>query len=78
MATEGTATILQFPDRRPEFAASTLASLPEVGDVLTRARDEWLVVEVIESIDGKYALTLEPMERATSTRADGGSRGEPT
>ena len=71
MASEGMATVLRFPDRRSQLSTSTAAAMPKVGDVLTRADDEWLVVEVFESIDGKYALTLEPMERATGTRAGG-------
>ena len=78
MASQGMATVLRFPDRRPHFSMGTAAEMPKVGDVLTRDGDEWLVAEVIECADGKYALTLEPMERATGARADSDSHDELT
>jgi hypothetical protein len=78
MATEGMATVLPFPERRSHFSMGTAAAMPEVGDVLARGLDEWLVVEVVECADGKHALTLEPMERAPGTRADSGSHDELT
>ena len=76
MASEGKANVLRFPPRRPQFSMSTAAVMPRVGDVLARDDDEWLVVEVLESIEGKYAFTLEPMERAIDARGDGDLRDE--
>ena len=78
MASERMATVLRFPDRRSQFSMSTAAAMPTVGDVLTKDSEEWLVVEVIESIAGRSALTLEPLERATGTLAEGDWHGELT
>jgi hypothetical protein len=57
------ARVLLFPDRRSELMMSGEAPTPEVGDVLERNGDKWVVVEVTENPRGS-AVRLEPVERA--------------
>jgi hypothetical protein len=63
MSDGGNARVLLFPDRRSELMMSSDAPTPEVGDVLKRNGDEWVVVEVTEDPRGS-TVRLEPVERA--------------
>jgi hypothetical protein len=49
---------VRFPSGAKEFRMSDKA--PEVGDVLRRNGDNWLVEEVHEGDDGSTVVTLRP------------------
>ncbi len=61
----------RFPSGVTEFRMSETA--PDVGDVLNRNGDDWIVEEVVPSKDGATVVTLgpgpKPIESATNEPA---------